>query len=104
MLAREAVSIDHASGGRFDLGIGWGSVPEEFTTFGAGSTEPRARVERLRETLEVLRALWAGETVDYHGEFHQLRGARQEPRPLGQTPSRGHANCRARARAPSAGR
>src|SRR5437016_4065815 len=41
VLAREAVSIDHLSGGRFDLGIGWGSVPEEFTTFGVGSIKPR---------------------------------------------------------------
>jgi len=86
LLAREAVSIDHASGGRYELGIGWGSVPAEFEVFGVGSTEPRARVERLRETLEVLRALWAGETVDYDGEFHQLRGARQAPTPLGRIP------------------
>lgn len=86
VLARQAVSIDHASGGRFELGIGWGSVPEELTTFGVGSTEPRHRVQRLRETLEVLRALWRGEAVDYDGEFHHLQGARQEPRPLGHIP------------------
>ena len=29
-----------------------------------------------------MRALWAGEVVDYDGEYHQLHGARQEPRPL----------------------
>jgi alkanesulfonate monooxygenase SsuD/methylene tetrahydromethanopterin reductase-like flavin-dependent oxidoreductase (luciferase family) len=86
VLARQAVSIDHASGGRFDLGIGWGSVPDEFATFGTGSVAPRDRVERLRETLEVVRALWAGETVDYDGEFHQLQAARQEPRPRGHIP------------------
>lgn len=86
VLARQAVSIDHASGGRFELGIGWGSVPEEFATFGVGSAEPRQRVERLRETLEVVRALWAGEVVDYDGRYHQLRGARQEPLPLGRIP------------------
>jgi alkanesulfonate monooxygenase SsuD/methylene tetrahydromethanopterin reductase-like flavin-dependent oxidoreductase (luciferase family) len=86
VLARQAVSIDHASGGRFELGIGWGSVPEEFTTFGVGSTEPRERVERLRESLEVMRALWAGEVVDYDGRYHQLRGARQAPLPLGPIP------------------
>jgi alkanesulfonate monooxygenase SsuD/methylene tetrahydromethanopterin reductase-like flavin-dependent oxidoreductase (luciferase family) len=86
LLARQAVSIDHASGGRYELGIGWGSVPEEFATFGVGSAEPRERVDRLRETLEVVRALWAGETVDYHGRYHQLRGARQEPLPLGRIP------------------
>ena len=86
VLARQAVSIDHASGGRFDLGIGWGSVPDEFATFGTGSTVARERVARLRETLGVLRALWAGEAVDFDGEYHQLRAARQEPRPLGRIP------------------
>ena len=86
VLARQAVSMDHASGGRFELGIGWGSTPDEFDTFGVGSTEARDRVERLRETLQVLRALWAGETIDYDGTYHQLRGARQEPRPLGHIP------------------
>lgn len=86
VLARQAVSIDHASNGRFELGIGWGSVPDELATFGVGSTEPAARVERLRETLEVLGALWSGEVVDHDGRYHQLRGARQEPRPLGRIP------------------
>jgi alkanesulfonate monooxygenase SsuD/methylene tetrahydromethanopterin reductase-like flavin-dependent oxidoreductase (luciferase family) len=86
VLARQAVSIDHASGGRFELGIGWGSVRDEFVTFGVGTTEPRARVERLGETLEVLRALWSGEVVDYDGRYHQLRGARQQPLPLGHIP------------------
>ena len=86
VLARQVVSLDHASGGRYELGIGWGSVRDEFETFGVGSTDPRERVDRLRETLEVLRALWAGEVVDYRGQYHQLSGARQEPLPLGHIP------------------
>jgi alkanesulfonate monooxygenase SsuD/methylene tetrahydromethanopterin reductase-like flavin-dependent oxidoreductase (luciferase family) len=84
VLARQAVSIDHASGGRFELGIGAGSVPDEFAVFGVGP--PNERVARLRETLEVLRALWSGEAVDYDGQFHQLHGARQLPVPLGPIP------------------
>jgi len=86
VLARQAVSIDHASGGRYELGIGAGSVPDELVTFGAGSTEPRARVARLRETLEVVRALWSGDVVDYAGDYHRLVGARQVPAPLGHIP------------------
>ncbi len=86
VLARQVVSIDHASGGRFDLGIGWGSVPTEFVTFGTGSTVPRERVARLRETLTVMRSLWSGETIDFDGEFFELRGARQMPVPLGRIP------------------
>ncbi|MCU0269773.1 MAG: LLM class flavin-dependent oxidoreductase [Acidimicrobiales bacterium] len=86
VLAREAVSIDHASGGRFELGIGWGSVPEELAAFGVGSTDPAERVARLRETLEVLRALWAGETVDHEGRFFHLHRVCQAPVPLGHIP------------------
>lgn len=86
VLAREAVTLDHGSKGRFDLGIGWGSVPTEFETFGVGSTDPRARVDRFKETLEILTALWAGETVDYHGRYFTLKGAKQAPTPLGHIP------------------
>lgn len=86
VLARQAVSLDHASGGRFDLGIGWGSVADEFDTFGVGVRTPADRVARLAETLEVVTALWTGETVDFDGRFHQLRGARQLPRPLTSIP------------------
>ena len=86
VLANEAVSIDHASGGRYELGIGWGSVPTEFPVFGVGSTQPRERVQRLRESLQIIRALWAGETVDLDGEFHHLSGARQAAVPLTRIP------------------
>ncbi len=86
VLAREAVSIDHASGGRFDLGIGWGSVPDEFLTFGVKPTEPADRVARLRETLEIITALWAGESVDHEGANFSLQAAQQAPQPLGHIP------------------
>jgi len=86
VLARQAVSLDHASGGRFELGIGWGSWADDFFRFGVEPPEPAARVRRLRETLEVLKALWSGETVDYDGAFHHLRGARQVPAPVDKIP------------------
>jgi len=86
VLAREAVSIDHASGGRFELGIGWGSVAEELGTFGIGSQEPKIRLSRLRESLEIMKALWTGEAVDYEGEHFSLHGARQVPGPVSRIP------------------
>jgi alkanesulfonate monooxygenase SsuD/methylene tetrahydromethanopterin reductase-like flavin-dependent oxidoreductase (luciferase family) len=86
VLAREAVTLDHASGGRFELGIGWGSVVEEFTTYGVRPIPARERVARLKETLEILRALWSGETVDYAGEWFDLVSARQMPTPLTKIP------------------
>lgn len=86
VLARQAVSLDHASGGRFELGIGWGSVAEEFEVFGVAPLSPAARLRRLKETLEVLNGLWSGEPFDYEGEYFTLRGAQQRPVPLGKIP------------------
>jgi alkanesulfonate monooxygenase SsuD/methylene tetrahydromethanopterin reductase-like flavin-dependent oxidoreductase (luciferase family) len=86
VLARQAATLDHASGGRFELGIGWGSVPDELVTFGVDPVEPRRRVERLGESLEVMRALWTGEPVDYDGRWFRLRGARQRPVPSRKIP------------------
>lgn len=86
VLAKEVVTLDHLSGGRFELGIGWGSMPAELEQFGVGDTSPRQRVRRLAETLDVLRALWTGDVVDFDGEFHHLRAAQQRPVPLGPIP------------------
>ena len=86
LLARQAVSLDHASGGRFELGIGWGSYANDFSGFGVEPPEPSARVRRLRETLQVIKGLWAGETVKHEGEFHRLSGAFQAPLPLRPIP------------------
>ena len=86
VVARESVTVDHASGGRFELGIGWGSVPTELEVFGIGSTDPATRIGRMRESLEIIEALWRGDVVDYEGEHFQLHGAQQKPVPLGKIP------------------
>ncbi|MBV8162439.1 MAG: LLM class flavin-dependent oxidoreductase [Acidimicrobiia bacterium] len=84
VLAREAATLDHASGGRFELGIGAGSVADELTRFGVDVGG--RRVSRLAETLEVMQLLWSGERVDYDGEFHHLSGAQQVPAPTRRIP------------------
>jgi alkanesulfonate monooxygenase SsuD/methylene tetrahydromethanopterin reductase-like flavin-dependent oxidoreductase (luciferase family) len=86
VLARQATSLDHASSGRFELGIGWGSVSEEFTAFGVGPAEPAVRVDRLGESLEIMTRLWTGEVVDFDGEHFRLSGAQQRPVPRSAIP------------------
>lgn len=81
VLARQAVTLCDASGGRFELGLGTGSVPEELAAFGVSSSSALERVGRLRETLEILSRLWSGEPVSYSGSFFSLSGARQLPVP-----------------------
>src|SRR5262249_26364631 len=86
VLARQATSLDHASGSRFELGIGWGAVPTELAAFDVGSTDARDRVARLTDTLAILRALWTGDVVDYKGECFTLSAAHQRPVPTRAIP------------------
>jgi alkanesulfonate monooxygenase SsuD/methylene tetrahydromethanopterin reductase-like flavin-dependent oxidoreductase (luciferase family) len=86
VLARQAVTLDHASRGRFELGIGWGSVPAELEVFGVADAGARQRVARLRESLEVMTRLWTGEPVDFDGDFIHITGGRQQPTPLDHIP------------------
>ena len=86
VLARQVTSLDHLSGGRFELGIGWGSVPAELATFGVGSVEAPARVRRLAESLAIMRALWTGDVVDFEGQHFTLAGAQQRPVPTRPIP------------------
>jgi alkanesulfonate monooxygenase SsuD/methylene tetrahydromethanopterin reductase-like flavin-dependent oxidoreductase (luciferase family) len=86
VLAREALALDHASGGRFDLGIGSGSVVAEFEPYGIPTLSGPDRVRRLGETLHVVRGLWSGQPVDFDGEFHHLHAATMAPVPLDQIP------------------
>lgn len=85
LLAKMAATVDSISDGRLELGIGWGSVPDELTTFGIGTGTATVRAARLRESLEVLDLMFAGERFDYSGEHYTLQGAIGRPRPV-QTP------------------
>ena len=86
VLARQAVTLDHASGGRFELGIGAGSVPEELVTYGVTDDGPGERVTRLGESLALIEALWSGEPVAFSGSHFRLDCPGQTPVPLGSIP------------------
>lgn len=81
LLAKMAATLDVISDGRLELGIGWGSVPDELTTFGIGTGPPAVRAARLRESLEILDLMFRGERFDYVGVHFALRGAIGRPRP-----------------------
>ena len=81
LLAKMAATLDVISGGRLDLGIGWGSVPAELATYGFGPEPPAVRAAKLRETLEILELMFAGEAFDYDGAHYQLHRAIGRPVP-----------------------
>lgn len=66
LLAEEAATIDHLTGGNFILGVGLGYREQEFQAFGV---EKRSRVPRFREYIEVMRLLWSQDRASYHGKY-----------------------------------
>jgi probable F420-dependent oxidoreductase len=82
-LAKQAATVDVLSGGRLDLGIGIGWMPQEFTASGASMDK---RGPRTEEYLAAMRALWTDGASGFHGRFYQIPAGRQDPSPV-QRPS-----------------
>src|SRR5687768_3524615 len=78
LIAKQAAEVDLLSGGRFRLGIGVGWNHVEYEALGE---DWKTRGARQAEQIEVLRALWTGESVDYNGRFHNLKGVNIVPAP-----------------------
>lgn len=82
MLTRQAISIDDLSGGRMILGVGAGWMEEEHTQFGYSLGDPKMRMDRLEEALQVITSLIRSEDpVNFQGRFFRLQEARLLPRP-----------------------
>jgi probable F420-dependent oxidoreductase len=82
LLAKMAATLDNVSGGRLNLGIGAGWLRDEHLAFGFGWDKHSVRIERLRETIEVVKKLWTENHVTYEGKYFQLKDATSEPKPL----------------------
>lgn len=82
MLAKAAVTIDHISGGRAEIGIGAGWFAEEFNEFGYGFPPLAKRLDQLEEALTIIRSLLHEEETNFKGEYYDIRGAVCAPKPL----------------------
>jgi alkanesulfonate monooxygenase SsuD/methylene tetrahydromethanopterin reductase-like flavin-dependent oxidoreductase (luciferase family) len=82
VLAKAAVTIDHLSGGRCELGIGAGWNEIEARAFGVPFPAIGARLDLLEESARVLRALFAGERVTLDGKQIHLADALCDPLPV----------------------
>jgi alkanesulfonate monooxygenase SsuD/methylene tetrahydromethanopterin reductase-like flavin-dependent oxidoreductase (luciferase family) len=82
-VAREAVTLDHLSGGRFTLGIGLGAPAREFSAVGE-EADPKIRAAKLDEGLAIVAQCWTGETFSFHGQHYRLDDVEFLPRPLQQ--------------------
>jgi alkanesulfonate monooxygenase SsuD/methylene tetrahydromethanopterin reductase-like flavin-dependent oxidoreductase (luciferase family) len=86
VLAAEALTVDHLSGGRLDIGIGAGSDQREHRELGIAYPGDRERTERLEEAVQVIRLLMAGDRASFDGAHYHLDGGALRPPPA-QSPT-----------------
>lgn len=82
LLAQAAITIDHLSGGRCELGVGAGWLEEEFHDFGIRLPSMAERMEMREEGLHIIRSLFAEPVCNFSGKHYQMTGARLLPKPV----------------------
>ncbi len=78
-LAKSISSLDQLSRGRVEVGVGTGGGFRMFSAFGM---DGQHFVSRFTEGLELMRAMWTQDRVDFDGRFWQAHGAAMEPKPF----------------------
>ncbi|MFE2292705.1 LLM class F420-dependent oxidoreductase [Streptomyces sp. NPDC059452] len=78
-LAKQVATLDHLSGGRFTLGVGYGWNVEEAADHGV---EWSTRRELARDRLALMRALWSAEPTAYEGEYGSVQASFAYPKPV----------------------
>jgi F420-dependent oxidoreductase-like protein len=82
VLANAIAAIDHLSGGRADLGLGAGWSQIEYEAYGIPFPPVKVRMDQLEEAIQCVRGLLHDESVDFGGDWFEMRDARCVPRPV----------------------
>jgi probable F420-dependent oxidoreductase len=81
VLAKEIASLGLAAEGRIEVGLGAGWLRSDYEAAGIPYDDPGTRVDRLAESLAVMKSLWSGNETTFAGRYYTVGGARCEPRP-----------------------
>lgn len=81
IVAQQAATLDHLSGGRFELGLGAGWNEPEYRSTGLAFDRASIRIQRMEEAAALIRRLMSGEEVTHAGEHYRLDGHRVAPQP-----------------------
>lgn len=82
LLLKQAITVDHISGGRVDFGVGAGWLEREHEAYGFHFPSARERVDRFTEALEIWDQLQGQEHTTFEGEHYRLLDAPFEPKSL----------------------
>lgn len=82
MLAKEVATLDVLSDGRVDFGIGAGWLHAEYEAAGMAFDAAGTRIDRLAESIGLIKALWSGQPVDHAGRHYTVSGFTGSPEPI----------------------
>ena len=80
LLAKQAVTVDHLSGGRLEFGIGAAWAEIEHQMYGFDGLDHR--VGRLSESLWIIKSLWTEERTNFDGRYYRMKDAIANPKPI----------------------
>ncbi|MFX1367246.1 MAG: LLM class flavin-dependent oxidoreductase [Promethearchaeota archaeon] len=85
VLARQALTVDHISNGRLNIGIGAGApgnIDPSYKMVGIENWSSKERSKRLKEQVEIVDALLCNKSADYSGQYYNLENAMMAPDPV----------------------
>jgi F420-dependent oxidoreductase-like protein len=82
LLAKIVAGVDQMSDGRVEFGVGAGWKADEYRMYGYDFPAAGARVDQLKDTLEICRRLWTSERATYRGKHYRVEDAVCAPKPV----------------------
>jgi probable F420-dependent oxidoreductase len=86
VLAKELATVDVLSEGRLEIGLGAGWMTTDYDESGITLDTPGTRIARLRESIAVIKGLFADEPLEFAGDHYRVTGLNGTPKPV-QRPS-----------------
>ena len=82
LLAKIVASLDNASNGRIDLGIGAGWKDSEYKAYGYPFPSVKERVTQLMEAIQIINLLWTEARPSFDGDFYKIKETMFLPKPV----------------------
>jgi probable F420-dependent oxidoreductase len=82
VLAREAATLDLLSDGRLELGLGAGWMTADYEKAGLEFDPPGVRIERLEESITVIKGLMGDQPLTFHGKHYTVTDLDGQPKPV----------------------
>lgn len=81
-LAKIVATLDNASNGRIEFGIGAGWKQSEYEAYGYPMPSSKTRVLQLREVIQIINLLWTDEKPSFDGEYYSIKETMFLPKPV----------------------